>query len=139
MRLTTRMVITPVPLLLGSRSCPDPSTKAGRTLLLECHQDKCYVVLIWDNASWHNSRQVEGWIAGYNATARERRLPKLFAPALPTYSPWLNPTEAVINQNKRRTLFGANQPDSARLRSIVETNLTYFHPQKGNNNPTRHL
>lgn len=119
-----------------------PRTRSDNTIahleqLLECYRDKRYVVLIWDNASWHKSRRVEGWIADHNATSREQRRPKLFLLPLPTYSPWLNPTEAVINQNKRRTLFGANQPDAARLRRIVETNLTYFHPRKGNNNRTK--
>lgn len=107
-------------------------TIAHLTALLECYRDKRYLVLIWDNASWHKSQKVTKWIAGHNATSRQRKLPKLFALALPTYSPWLNPTEAVINQNKRRTLFGANQPQPVQLRNAVETNLLHFHPRKYN-------
>jgi transposase len=98
------------------------------------YHGKAYVVLIWDNASWHKSEAVQSWIASHNATRKQQGLPKLFLLALPTYSPWLNPTEAVVNQNKRRTLFGRNQPDPIQLRTAVETNLLHFHPRKLNMN-----
>lgn len=112
-----------------------PRTRSEDTIahllqLLERYRGKRYLVLIWDNASWHKSRKVQNWVDTHNASAREQGLPKLYAVPLPTYSPWLNPTEAVINQNKRRTLFGHNRPDPSQLRRAVETNLLKFHPQK---------
>jgi len=105
-------------------------TVAHLRQLLDCYRGKRYLVLIWDNASWHKSRAVQMWIADHNTSAVQRGLPKLFPLRLPTYSPWLNPTEAVINQNKRRTLFGGNRPEPIQLRTAVEANLLNFHPKK---------
>jgi hypothetical protein len=52
-------------------------------------------LLVWDNASWHKSREVRGWIAAHNREAKDggcggvRIVPCL----LPTKSPWLNAIE----------------------------------------------
>jgi len=112
-----------------------PRTRSQDTIahlagLLACYRGKRYLVLIWDNASWHNSRTVETWVAQHNVTAVQRGLPRLFPLPLPTYSPWLNPTEAVINQNKRRTLFGENHPDATQLRTAVRPTCSISTPGK---------
>lgn len=105
-------------------------TIAHLAQLVACYHKKRYLVVIWDNASWHTSQKIRHWLAAHNQQAAGQGLPRLFVYCLPTYSPWLNPTEAVFTQNKRRSLFGQNQPDASALRRRVEANLCYFHPQK---------
>ena len=112
-----------------------PAARSEETLahlaeLGKCYRGKRYLVISWDNASWHTSRKVRDWLGEYNRKAGTKRLPRLLVYPLPTYSPWLNPTEAVFSQNKRRSLFGENQPDAETLRHRVEANLCYFHPKK---------
>jgi len=112
-----------------------PRTRSEETTehlaqLAACYQGKRYLVIIWDNARWHTSRKVQQWLAEHNQQAAEHEVPRLFVYGLPTYSPWLNPTEAVFTQNKRRSLFGENQPDADMLRKRVEVNLCCFHPKK---------
>ena len=100
------------------------------TQLVANYRGKRYLVIIWDNASWHTSQKVRCGLAAYNQQAAGQGLPRLFVYGLPTYSPWLNPTEAVFTQNKRRSLFGQKQPDAQTLRVRVEANLCYFHPKR---------
>jgi hypothetical protein len=73
------------------------------------------LVLIWDNASWHKSQIVRGWIRAHNQTVKQtgkgvRLLPFL----LPTKSPWLNPIEPKWVHGKRNVseedrLLGADE------------------------------
>ena len=90
------------------------------TWLAQVYADKRYVVVVWDNASWHQAHAVEDWVQEHNATAAEEGGPKLFVVPLPTYSPWLNPIEAVFNQTKRRVLFGRNFDDPADRRRALD-------------------
>jgi transposase len=57
-------------------------------------QGKRNWLLIWDNASWHCSKQVRTWIREQNQKVKQEnkgvRILPLF---LPTKSPWLNPIE----------------------------------------------
>ena len=106
-----------------------PRTNAGATTawlswLAQVYADKRYVVVVWDNASWHKAHAVEQWAQQYNATAAEEGGPKLFLVALPTYSPWLNPIEAIFNQTKRRVLFGRNFDDPAERRQALDRHFT---------------
>ena len=48
----------------------------------------------------------------------------IFVCALPTYSPWLNPVEAIFSQTKRRVLFARNLEDPARRRRALNTHFT---------------
>jgi hypothetical protein len=57
-----------------------------------------HVVVIWDNASWHVSREVKTWIRQHNRTAlqavREGKPGVQIIPCwLPVKSPWLNRIE----------------------------------------------
>jgi transposase len=63
------------------------------------------LLLIWDNASWHKSKEVRNWIAAHNrevkasgSEARVRIVPCL----LPKKSPWLNPIEPKWVHGKRK-------------------------------------
>ena len=56
---------------------------------------KTALLLVWDNASWHVSKAVRGWIGAHNrAVKREEAAVRIMVCPLPTQSPWLNPIEA---------------------------------------------
>lgn len=59
-------------------------------------------VLVWDNASWHKSREVRRWIKRHNRRAkRSREGVRILVCELPTRSPWLNPIEPKWMHGKR--------------------------------------
>jgi transposase len=69
-------------------------------------ESKRVLVLIWDNASWHSSREVRNWIRQHNQQVLcDRRAGKLgvqIIPCfLPTKSPWLNNIEPKWIHGKR--------------------------------------
>lgn len=59
------------------------------------------LVLFWDNASWHVSRQVREWIRQYNRQAKRDGGLRLLICALPKKSPWLNNIEPKWVHGKR--------------------------------------
>jgi transposase len=65
------------------------------------------LLLIWDNASWHKSREVREWIATHNrcvkASAGEAGV-RIVPCLLPTKSPWLNPIEPKWIHGKRKVV-----------------------------------
>lgn len=62
------------------------------------------VVLFWDHASWHTSRQTRAWIKAYNRRAKQERLTRLLVCYLPVRSPWLMPLEAIFGSVKHQVL-----------------------------------
>ena len=79
------------------------------------------LLLVWDNASWHISREVERWIAGHNRAVKAGGAGvRIVVCPLPTKSPWLNPIEAKWVHGKRR----AAEP--ARLLSMTELEERVF-------------
>jgi hypothetical protein len=73
------------------------------------------LVLIWDNAGWHLSRAVRGWLRQHNQVVlRQGHGTRLVPCWLPTQSPWLNAIEPKWVHGKRRVL----EPD--RVLSLVE-------------------
>ena len=72
--------------------CCDRLAAEGKTALL----------LVWDNASWHLSNAVRGWIKEHNRAVKrgEARVRIIVCP-LPTKSPWLNPIEPKWMHGKR--------------------------------------
>ena len=86
--------------------CGDTLAARGTTALL----------LVWDNAAWHVSKEVRAWIRAHNRRVkREGRGVRLVACRLPVKSPWLNPIEPKWVHGKRR----ACSPD--RLLTARET------------------
>jgi len=65
-------------------------------------QGKTALLLVWDNASWHISKVVRGWIRQHNRAVKggEARVRIIVCP-LPTKSPWLNPIEPKWMHGKR--------------------------------------
>jgi transposase len=79
-------------------------------------QGQRVLVLIWDNASWHSSKQVREWLRQHNGTARRAqqqgaRAVRILACWLPVKSPWLNAIEpkwvhgkrAIVEPNRKLT------------------------------------
>jgi transposase len=62
-------------------------------LAIARHERKRLVVMIWDNASWHKSKDLRQWIRVYNRAAKVAGEPRLLTHLLPVKSPWLNPIE----------------------------------------------
>jgi len=65
-------------------------------------QGKTALLLVWDNASWHLSKQVWGWIKEHNrAVKRGETMVRIIVCPLPSKSPWLNPIEPKWMHGKR--------------------------------------
>lgn len=65
--------------------CAERTVAAGKTALL----------LIWDTASWHLSKEVRAWLRAHNRQVKARRQgARLLVCRLPSKSPWLNPIES---------------------------------------------
>jgi len=62
---------------------------------------KRVLVLIWDNASWHISREVRTWVRAHNQRAKREGGVRLLTCRLPVKSPWLNPIEPHWIHGKR--------------------------------------
>jgi transposase len=68
---------------------------AGKTALL----------LVWDNASWHLSKEVRRWLRTHNQQVRATGGGVRIVPCpLPTKSPWLNPIEPKWVHGKRKVV-----------------------------------
>lgn len=65
-------------------------------------QGKTALLLVWDNASWHVSKQVRTWIGQHNGRVKqEGKGVRIIVCPLPTKSPWLNPIEPKWMHGKR--------------------------------------
>jgi hypothetical protein len=64
-------------------------------------EQKRVLILIWDNASWHISRQVRTWIRQHNQQAKRHGGVHLLTCRLPVKSPWLTPLEPRWVHGKR--------------------------------------
>ena len=63
------------------------------------------LLLVWDNAPWHVSKEVRAWIRAHNRRVkRAGRGVRIVACYLPIKSPWLNPIEAKWAHGKRRVV-----------------------------------
>jgi transposase len=61
------------------------------------------VLLIWDNASWHESQIVRTWLRAHNQQVRQTgQGVRLLVAFLPVKSPWLNPIEPKWLAGKKR-------------------------------------
>lgn len=53
-------------------------------------EGKQALLMVWDNASWHSSKEVRGWIKAHNRRVKQEGGCRLLACRLPSRSPWLN-------------------------------------------------
>jgi transposase len=65
-------------------------------------QGKTALLLVWDNASWHVSQEVRGWIGAHNRAVKQGgKGVRIVVCPLPVKSPWLNPIEPKWRHGKR--------------------------------------
>ena len=77
------------------RWCSEKLEAAGKKVL----------VLIWDNASWHISREVRRWIGSHNRGVKKSgRGVRIVTCLLPKRSPWLNAIEPKWIHGKRKVV-----------------------------------
>lgn len=63
------------------------------------------LLLVWDYASWHISKEVKGWIKEHNHRVKAQGKGVRILPCLlPIKSPWLNPIEPRWVHAKRRVV-----------------------------------
>jgi DDE superfamily endonuclease len=67
-------------------------------------EQKRILVLLWDNASWHISREVRLWVRAHNQQVKRYGGVRLLTWCLPIKSPWLNPIEPHWVHGKRATI-----------------------------------
>jgi transposase len=67
-------------------------------------EGKTALFLVWDNASWHMSREVRQWIKGHNRRAKREGGVRIVVCYLPSKSPWLNRIEPKWVHGKRATV-----------------------------------
>src|SRR5437764_954591 len=73
------------------------------------------VLLVWDNASWHDSQIVRSWLRQHNRQVKQSgHGVRLIVCYLPTKSPWLNPIEPKWLHGQRKVL------EPARLLTTAE-------------------
>jgi transposase len=77
------------------------------------------LVLIWDNASWHISREVRTWIRAHNQRVKHHGGVRLLTCRLPIKSPWLNPVEPPWVHGKRAIVEPARTLTAAEVISRV--------------------
>ena len=90
-------------------------TAAGKRALL----------LVWDNASWHLSKEVREWVRAHNRRVkRDGQGVRIVSCYLPVKSPWLNPIEPKWVHGKRKVV----EPDRLLpARELAERVCTVFH------------
>ena len=78
------------------------------------------LLLVWDNAGWHVSHEVRGWIRAHNRRVKRiGRGVRIVSCYLPSKSPWLNPIEPKWAHGTRRVVEPARLLPAAELRRRV--------------------
>ncbi len=68
-------------------------------------QGKRALLLVWDHASWHSSKEVRAWVRDHNRRVKAAgRGVRLLVCPLPIKSPWLNPLEPKWVHTKREVV-----------------------------------
>jgi hypothetical protein len=69
-------------------------------------EGKTALLLVWDNASWHASREVRTWITTHNQAVKAGQCVgvRIVVSRLPSKSPWLNPIEPRWMHAKKRVV-----------------------------------
>lgn len=87
-------------------------------------EGKQALLMIWDNASWHVSKEVRGWIRAHNRQTKQTgKGVRIITCLLPSKSPWLNNIEPHWVHGKRQVA------EAVRLlpaRELAERVSAYF-------------
>jgi len=82
-------------------------------------EGKRVLVLVWDNAAWHVSREVRTWIKAHNRAAKAEGGVRILVCRLPTKSPWLNPIEPKWVHGKRQVCAADRKLSGAELKQRI--------------------
>lgn len=83
------------------------------------------LLLIWDNASWHCSKAVKGWIREHNRQVKQEGSGvRILSCQLPVKSPWLNPLEPRWVHGKRAVVEPARLLPATELEDRI---CAHFH------------
>ncbi len=83
--------------------------------------------LIWDNASWHDSKKVLEWIKENNREAKQTGGVRIIRCQLPTKSPWLNPIEPHWRHGKKAIC----EPNGELTKEMIEQRVCeYFNSEQ---------
>jgi hypothetical protein len=85
---------------------------------LEAEGKKAWL-LVWDNASWHISKEVRSWIRVHNRQAKQTGGVRIIVCQLPTKSPWLNPIEPRWMHGKRAVVEPDRKLTAAELKQRI--------------------
>lgn len=86
-------------------------------------EGKRALLLIWDNASWHISKEVRSWLKQHNREAKQTGGVRIIRCQLPSQSPWLNPIEPHWRHGKRAIC----EPDGELTAEMIEQRVcAYF-------------
>ena len=82
-------------------------------------EGKTALLLVWDNASWHISKQVRAWIKAHNRRVKGEGGVRIVACRLPSKSPWLNRIEPKWKHGKKAIV----EPERLLTAHEVETRV----------------
>jgi hypothetical protein len=82
-------------------------------------KSKRVLIVIWDRASWHASKQVKQWVRHHNRQVRQEGGVRLLTYLLPSKSPWLNPMEPIWLHSKRKVA----EPDGPLSVNVLKDRL----------------
>jgi hypothetical protein len=86
-------------------------------------QGKKALLLVWDNASWHTSRQVRDWIKAHNRRVKGHGGVRIVVCPLPSKAPWLNPIEPKWMHGKKAIV----EPERVLTAHEVETRVCEYY------------
>ncbi len=90
-------------------------------------EGKRALLLVWDNASWHISKEVRSWLKQHNQEAKEKGGVRIIRCQLPSQSPWLNPIEPHWRHGKRAIC----QPNGELTAEMIEQRVcAYFKSER---------
>jgi transposase len=90
-------------------------------------EGKKALFLIWDNATWHTSKKVCGWIKENNRTAKQAGGVRIIRCQLPSKSPWLNPIEPHWMHGKKAIC----EPNGELTKEMIEQRVCdYFNSEQ---------
>jgi transposase len=86
-------------------------------------EGKRVAVVIWDQASWHKSKETRQWVQEYNRQAKQKGDVRLLLWQLPAKSPWLNPIEPRWVHAKKAVVEPSGPLTAVELKRRVSTHF----------------
>jgi hypothetical protein len=104
---------------LGGVTCDFLGWACGRLAA----EGKKALPLVWDNAAWHVSKAVRGWVKAHNRQARKGSGVRIVVCRLPVKAPWLNPIEPKWVHGKRAVV----EPDRKLTAGELKQRICDYH------------